>query len=98
MSKSHMPEGAGQATPEKRKPADKAGFHKDQAEQSGAIVRDIDAECKAFATLQARAALTGIQLHKLADGSFTVSRWGMYRELPTLREVGDMLRRMGAVS
>ena len=68
----------------------------DQTETNRPIVRDPGVERKAYAMLQARAALAGRVLHQHDDGPCTLSHWGAYPELPTLREVGDMLRRMGA--
>ena len=59
-------------------------------------VDDQSRQAKTFATLQAQAALAGHVLQRLADGTYTLSRWGAYSELPTLREVGDLLRRMGS--
>lgn len=50
---------------------------------------------KAFATMTARAALCGCSLHELSGGGYLLCRWGMSRELPCLRAVGDLLRRLG---
>lgn len=36
---------------------------------------------KRFATAQAQLALSGYVLRKIDDGSYVVSRWGMFREL-----------------
>ena len=55
-----------------------------------------DADRKYFATLAARAAMTGCTLHVLACGGFLLCRWGMAKELPDLRAVAAMLGRMGA--
>ena len=46
---------------------------------------------KAFASMQARAALAGFQLHELADGDVLMSRWGLSRALPDLYAVGRFL-------
>jgi len=55
-----------------------------------------DADSKAFSTLQARAALKGCALRPLAGGGYLMSQWSYSREVPDLRTVGDLLRRMGA--
>jgi len=53
---------------------------------------------KAFATLQARAALAGVVLHRLEDDRgrevFVVSRWAMTRQLDSLQEVDAWLTRV----
>ena len=54
-----------------------------------------EAERKEFATAAAEAALCGCQLHKLDDGYFLLSLGAMSKELPCLRAVGDLLRRIG---
>lgn len=54
------------------------------------------ADPKACATLQARAALAGFELVKLADGSWLASRWGMFRNLADDAEVERFLRVVGA--
>lgn len=50
---------------------------------------------KAFHTLQARAALNGVALHRLKDDRgrelFIVSRWALTRELPDLESVSRWL-------
>lgn len=50
---------------------------------------------KAFATVQARAALAGVSLHRLEDDRgreiFVVSRGAMTRELPSLDAVSAWL-------
>ena len=43
------------------------------------------------------AALAGFGLHRLDDGRYLLTRWGLRKELPTLREVGDLVRRIGGV-
>ncbi len=53
------------------------------------------ADGKALATMKARAAQAGCVLHELAGGGFLLCRWGLTKELPCLRAVGDLLRRMG---
>jgi hypothetical protein len=57
-------------------------------------VRDLDVERKEFAALQAQAALAGRVPQQHDHGTCTLP--GAFREPPTLREVGDMLRQMGA--
>ena len=74
------------------------GGNRASAEQNTAdatILPAADAERKAFARVAAEAALCGCTLHELAGGGFLLCRWGLSRELPCLRAVGDMLRRIG---
>ena len=54
-----------------------------------------DGAGKAFATMQAQAALAGCTLIELADGGFLVGRWNYNKASPCLRDVGDMLRQIG---
>lgn len=53
---------------------------------------------KDFATLQARAALNSVILHKLEDDRgrevYIVSRWALTREMRTLDEVSTWLDRV----
>jgi hypothetical protein len=53
------------------------------------------ANLKALASMTARVALCGCTLHELSGGGYMLCRWGMSRELPCLRAVGDLLRRIG---
>ena len=55
-----------------------------------------DAQGKAFATLQAKAALIGAKLYPIATGGFLLLRWSMSRELDSLAEVEALLAQMGA--
>ena len=50
---------------------------------------------KALATMTAQAARCGCTLHELASGGYLLCRRLVARELPCLRAVGDMLRRIG---
>lgn len=56
-----------------------------------AIVHQPGDERKAFATLQARAALAGFQLHELAGGELLLTRWGLAKSCPDLYSVGRFL-------
>lgn len=49
---------------------------------------------KQLATLQAKAALAGIALHRLDDGRLLAARWGMTREFPDLDAVETWLARV----
>ena len=55
------------------------------------------ADPKAFATLQARAALAGFELVRMADGSFVVARWTMTRALVDIQAVERFLKQVDAV-
>ena len=54
---------------------------------------------KAFATLQARAALAGVSLVRMQDDRgaevFIASKWALTKELATLAEVEQLLVRIG---
>jgi hypothetical protein len=52
-------------------------------------------ENKALATMQARAVLCGCTLRGLANGKYRVGKWNYSKAVPSLRAVGDMLRRIG---
>jgi hypothetical protein len=68
---------------------------KDQSETNTRDSAAAFTEGKALATMQARAAQAGCVLHELSGGGFLLCRWGMTKELPCLRAVGDLLRRLG---
>ncbi len=53
------------------------------------------AAAKQLHDLQARAALRGCELHKLADGRYLMCRWGLTRELADAEAVAAMLAQMG---
>ena len=55
-----------------------------------------DVDTKAFATLQARAALAGFELVRMADGTFVVARWTMTRALVDVQAVERFLKQVGA--
>lgn len=57
---------------------------------------DVAVADKAVATLVARAALAGLQLVRLGDGSFLVSRWGQFRSLADVAAVEKFLQTVGA--
>lgn len=66
-----------------------------------ASVCDAPATNKEFATLRARAAMRGHELHRSnpADGParYWASRCGMTKELRTLQDVHDFLRQIGSI-
>lgn len=53
-------------------------------------------DAKVFATLQARAALAGFELVRMADGSFVVARWTMTRALTDIPAIERFLKQVGA--
>lgn len=55
-------------------------------------VRDQD---KIKTTVYASAAMVGLEVYELADGSFIVSRWGFIRPVADLAGVMRMVRQMG---
>lgn len=66
-----------------------------QTETDTAIIGHSDDDGKPLRHLQAIAALHGIGVLELADGSFLVSRWAYSRALPDLRAVAVFLERQG---
>lgn len=77
-------------------PRSRGAFAESQLTSTNAeIVIDLDGDRKPFATMTAQAARCGCTLHELSSGGYLLSRWGMSRELPSLRDVGDMLRLIG---
>lgn len=58
--------------------------------------KETNADRKAKAGLQARAALAGYELTPLADGGFVASRWGLLKALADTADVEAFLRRVGA--
>jgi len=104
MSTAPMPAGVGPTTPENDEARGQAGFIRDHetprdaadsAEAAHAAQLAEAVRRKAEATLTARAALAGVELVRLADGSWIASRWGMVKPL-TDAEVGPWLDRIGA--
>lgn len=55
-------------------------------------------DSKTVATMTARAALGGVQLHRFATGGFLLTRWNLSTELPDLASVAALLDRMGMVA
>lgn len=53
---------------------------------------------KTDATRVALAALAGHQLHKLADGTWLISKWNLSRELKDGAAVDAFLQRVGATA
>lgn len=82
--------------PQTRTPAGRPASQGTKEASSTPIVADLDGDRKAFVTLQARAALLGYELIALGASTYMLSRWGLTtRELPDLRTVAEMLRRIG---
>jgi hypothetical protein len=77
-------------------PAGRPAPQGQQISPSADIVADLDGGSKAFVTLQARAAMLGYELIELGASRYILTRWGLTtRELPDLRTVAEMLRRIG---
>ena len=73
------------------------GAIRGQGKADAADYADITAECKPLATLRARLALAGWVLATTPDnphGAFTVSRWGMVRDLTALADVAVFTNRV----
>ncbi|MFT3816041.1 MAG: hypothetical protein QM750_00175 [Rubrivivax sp.] len=98
MTTSSMPAGAGPAAPEPQKcegpghhPEANADHETQRREYAGSA--GADQARKAEATLIARAALAGVELVRLADGTWIASRWGVVKPLIDA-EVESWLRRV----
>ena len=77
------------------------GTFREQGRENTPDCADITAECKRLATLRARLALAGWVLATTPDsphGAFTVSRWGMARDLVDLAAVEAFSAQVGAPS
>jgi hypothetical protein len=84
------------APPQKKAPgAVPAANRAEGSGQSDAIVPQSRCAQKRFATLRAHAALRGIALYRADDGFYIASRWGLFRELPTLDDVARFLAQQG---
>jgi hypothetical protein len=87
------------AAPHEEAPTVAATTRGPKAENSNPHCLTIDIECKAFATLQAEFALLGHSLFRNTPtdrpGWFTVTRWGMARDLRSLDDVRGFLRQIG---
>jgi hypothetical protein len=55
-------------------------------------------DAKRWATLQARFALAGFELVRLADGTLLASRWGMFGSLANLYDAEAFLKRAAGPS
>lgn len=68
-----------------------------QVQSDKRIFHDTDAARKALATLQARAALAGYQLHELGSGELLLTRWGLAKSCPDLYSAGRFLDQVTGV-
>ncbi len=66
-----------------------------QATENTQEFASTDALEEATARMKARAAQCGCSLHEMAGGGFLLCRWGHCKEVPCLRAVGALLRRIG---
>lgn len=87
----------GSVTPESDNARRQPGVIGEQESADSGDCANDGANRKALASMTARAALCGCTLHELSGGGYLLCRWGMSRELPCLRAVGDLLRRIGGV-
>lgn len=100
MTHSHMPAGAGPATPGNDNAPGQGRVEGQGTADSRHCADDgaTDQARKADATLIARAALAGVALVRLADGTWIASRWGMFKPLADDAAVGAWLHRVGAAA
>jgi hypothetical protein len=61
-----------------------------------ALRAEVEQRDKHIATLKARAALIGVELVLLADGSLVAMKWGWSKSLQNLAEAADWLDMAGA--
>jgi hypothetical protein len=94
-----MPEGAGLVTPESDDARSQVGLTAVGATTDPAIGRDPDTERKADAKIKAgvlaNAALLGLKICELADGSFIASHWDFIKPLADLTAAMRFVRRVG---
>jgi hypothetical protein len=83
-----------QVTPQSTTPAGGPALQGNHENELGNCAGS-DGDRKAVITMMAHAAQAGCTLHELASGSYLLCRWGMAKELPCLRAVGALLRRIG---
>jgi hypothetical protein len=81
-------------TPQSTTPAGGPALQGNHENETGDCAASDD-DRKAVITMMAHAAQAGCTLHELASGGYLLCRWGMAKELPCLRAVGDLLRRIG---
>lgn len=81
----------------RRQPGVSQGAVESKHADSVAADLSMQAERKAFVTLQARAALAGAELLQMADGSFLLCKWGLTRQLHGPEAAAEMLRQMEGV-
>lgn len=62
------------------------------------IFNDDQPQHKRIATLQAAAALRGIQVYALASGGFLVGRWGYGKEVAGMSALVQFLRAQGVAA
>ena len=53
---------------------------------------------KAEVNMQARAALAGCAIYRLAGGEFLLTKWGLSKSCPDLRSIGVLLDRLGGAA
>ncbi len=58
----------------------------------------VTTDAKAFATLQAKAALNGWQVVAMPGGGYVVARWGLTRALANFGELERFLKHVGAIA
>jgi hypothetical protein len=89
--------GAGLCTPksDEAPTGDTVRGFKGEDQSDSADCAAFDADRKAIAIAKAQAARAGCSLNELACGGFLVCCCGMSKELPCIRAVGALLRRIG---
>lgn len=100
----HMPIGAGSATPEGQK-CERPGHHNQAAANHHTTTSGDCAEpCasaqtpeKRFESLRALLAMRGHELYATAGGGFIARRWGLCRDLCDLAAVEEFARQVGAL-
>lgn len=70
----------------------------DQDKADTPIVADLDGQRKAFMTLRARFAMSGLALLELSDGSLLATRWNLCRPLADATAALRFLRQIGGAA
>ena len=89
-------------SPQKTAPGVSGQAHADHETADSPIFVDIDgarnAGAKIKSTVIANAALAGLAVHELADGSFMVSTWGFVKPVADLAGVMPIVRQIGGAA
>ena len=69
-----------------------------ESKTDSATIGEQGADSRALARLRAVAALNGMSVFDLPDGSLLVTRWGLARAVPGVRALSLFFQRMGVTA